>query len=232
MYIINILKNPEILFYLITTLMFICSLLVIISKNPVHSLLFLVLIFLFTTILFLTINVDFLAMLFLVLYVGAIVVLFLFVVMMLNVRILELRERIISYIPIAIIIMGVFLILILFILKLTFITPTSNTPDSIDLANTSFYQNFVDLFTHKDFNKFISETYTNFLILGDHANLAILGAVLYQDYAYLFLLAGIVLLVAMLGAIVLTHNQIKKSKRQDYYSQTNKDITKAIRHLK
>ena len=66
MYIINILKNPEILFYLITTLMFICSLLVIISKNPVHSLLFLVLIFLLTTILFLTINVDFLAMLFLV----------------------------------------------------------------------------------------------------------------------------------------------------------------------
>jgi len=59
-----------------------------------------------------------------------------------------------------------------------------------------------------------------------------LGAALYTDYVYLFLLAGIVLLVAMLGAIVLTHHQLSKSKRQDYYLQTNKDITKAIRHLK
>ena len=125
MYIINIIKNPNILFLIITILIVICALLVILSKNPIHSILFLVLIFVLTTVLFLTLNVDFLAMLFLVLYVGAIVVLFLFVVMMLNVRILELKERVISYLPIAIIIVGVFFLLILFVLKLNFLTESS-----------------------------------------------------------------------------------------------------------
>lgn len=229
MYIINVIKNPNILFLILTILIVICALLVILSKNPIHSILFLVLIFVMTTILFLTLNVDFLAMLFLVLYVGAIVVLFLFVVMMLNVRILELRERVISYLPIAIIIVSVFFLLILFVLKLNFLTESSTIQEE---NFAGMLKSVFDVF-HQDIHHLFKNGWSNsFLILESYNNLSLLGATLYTDYAYLFLLAGIVLLVAMLGAIVLTHHQLSKSKRQDYYFQTNKDITKAIRHLK
>ncbi len=73
--------------------------------------------------------------------------------------------------------------------------------------------------------------YISFSMLTTYNNLSQIGAILYEDYSYIFLLSGIVLLVAMLGSIVLTLNEDPKSKRQDYYYQTNKDITKAIRHL-
>lgn len=66
----------------------------------------------------------------------------------------------------------------------------------------------------------------------EYTNIEIIGAVLFLDYPYMFLLAGIALLVAMLGSIVLTLNSSAKSKRQDYYSQTNKIIINSIRHLK
>ena len=125
MYINNIISNPNLMFLSITLLITICAILVIISKNPIHSLLFLVLIFVLTTILFLTLNIDFIAMLFLVLYVGAIVVLFLFVVMMLNVRILELNERIISYLPIALTIVFIFFLLLLSIIMNNFLDDSS-----------------------------------------------------------------------------------------------------------
>lgn len=224
MYIINIINNPNILFITITFLIIICSLLIIINKNPIHSILFLVLIFVITTILFLTLNIDFIAMLFLVLYVGAIVVLFLFVVMMLNVRILELNERVISYIPIALVIVFIFFILILSVLTNNFLTEPSQ-------FNTNKF------FLFELFDNYFKSSYTNtissisFFNLTTYSNLSQIGAALYEDYAYIFLLAGIILLIAMLGSIVLTLNDSPKSKRQDYYYQTNKNITKAIRHL-
>lgn len=136
MYINNIISNPNLMFILITLLITICAIAVITSKNPVHSILFLVLIFVLTTILFLTLNVDFIAMLFLVLYVGAIIVLFLFVVMMLNVRILELNERIISYLPIAISIVLIFFFLIL----------TAIANNFLDIPQISETDNFASFF--------------------------------------------------------------------------------------
>jgi len=212
------------MFIIITLLTLICALLVIISKNPIHSILFLVLIFVITTILFLTLNVDFIAMLFLVLYVGAIVVLFLFVVMMLNVRILELNERIISYVPIAITIVSIFFLLILSIVSGNFFDETSTVNDN-NINNILF----------KDYINFINDKqifYTFFQNITTYNNLNLIAALLYKDYVYLFLLAGMALLVAMLGSIVLTLNRSAKSKRQDFYIQTNKDIIKSIRHLK
>lgn len=220
MYINNIISNPNVMFIAITFLITLCALLVIMSKNPVHSILFLVLIFTITTILFLTLNIDFIAMLFLVLYVGAIVVLFLFVVMMLNVRILELNERIISYVPIAIVIVLIFFLLILSIIMNNFLDNTEDSITEVFLKDSSNVLN----------NKQVS--YSSFLNLNTYNNLSLIAALLYSDYVYLFLLAGMALLVAMLGSIVLTLNSSHKSKRQDYYFQTNKDIVKAIRHLK
>lgn len=222
MYINNIISNPNFMFITITFLITICALLVIMSKNPVHSILFLVLIFTITTILFLTLNIDFIAMLFLVLYVGAIVVLFLFVVMMLNVRILELNERIISYVPIAITIVSIFFLLILSIISNNFLEESNEDNSLLSL----FLKN-----TPNDLNS-KQITYTSFQNLNGYSNLNLIGALLYSDYVYLFLLAGMALLVAMLGSIVLTLNSSNKSKRQDFYLQTNKDIVKAIRHLK
>lgn len=220
MYINNIISNPNVMFIAITFLITLCALLVIMSKNPVHSILFLVLIFTITTILFLTLNIDFIAMLFLVLYVGAIVVLFLFVVMMLNVRILELNERIISYVPIAIVIVLIFFLLILSIIMNNFL---DNTEESITEV---FLKDSINVLNNKQVS------YSSFLNLNTYNNLSLIAALLYSDYVYLFLLAGMALLVAMLGSIVLTLNSSHKSKRQDYYFQTNKDIVKAIRHLK
>ncbi len=224
MYIMNIMSNPNIMFIIITLLTLICALLVIISKNPIHSILFLVLIFVITTILFLTLNVDFIAMLFLVLYVGAIVVLFLFVVMMLNVRILELNERIISYVPIAITIVSIFFLLILSIVSGNFFDETSTVNDNN--INTILFKDYINFINDKQI------FYTFFQNITTYNNLNLIAALLYKDYVYLFLLAGMALLVAMLGSIVLTLNRSAKSKRQDFYIQTNKDIIKSIRHLK
>ena len=75
-------------------------------------------------------------------------------------------------------------------------------------------------------------SYSNFQNLKTYNNLSLIASLLYTDYVYIFLLAGMALLVAMLGSIVLTLNSSSKSKRQDYYIQTNKTIVKAIRHLK
>jgi NADH-quinone oxidoreductase subunit J len=217
-------SNPNIMFIIITLLTLICALLVIISKNPIHSILFLVLIFVITTILFLTLNVDFIAMLFLVLYVGAIVVLFLFVVMMLNVRILELNERVISYVPIAITIVSIFFLLILSIVSGNFFDETSSINDSS--VNSILFKDYINFINNKEI------FYTFFQNITTYNNLNLIAALLYKDYVYLFLLAGMALLVAMLGSIVLTLNRTAKSKRQDFYIQTNKNIIKSIRHLK
>lgn len=220
----NIMSNPNIMFIIITLLTLVCALLVIMSKNPIHSILFLVLIFVITTILFLTLNVDFIAMLFLVLYVGAIVVLFLFVVMMLNVRILELNERVISYVPIAITIVLIFFLLILSIVSGNFFDETSTITDST--VNSILFKDYINFINNKEI------FYTFFQNITTYNNLNLIAALLYKDYVYLFLLAGMALLVAMLGSIVLTLNRTAKTKRQDFYIQTNKDIVKSIRHLK
>jgi len=225
MHIINVISNPNLLFVIISFLMIISALLIITNKNPIHSILFLVLIFILTTILFLTLNVDFIAMLFLVLYVGAIVVLFLFVVMMLNVRILEINERIISYVPIAILIAFIFFILILSIITINFVNVNTSNVNHI-LSLKEIYDSYINVSKENLIN------YLSFKSLTSYNNLNIISASLYTDYVYLFLLAGILLLVAMLGSIVLTLTHQYRSKRQDFYFQTNKTVLNSIRHLK
>lgn len=210
MSILNQINNPNLLFLILTFLILTSAILIILSKNPIHSILFLVFVFIMTTILFLTLKVDFLAMLFLVLYVGAIVVLFLFVVMMLNVRILELNERVISYIPIGIVIIFIFFFLIISVINPTFLQTTIFFSEKTSNLNLITFEEVLNTFN----------------------NLSQIAHALYTDHVYSFLLAGLALLVAMIGAIVLTETNNPKTKRQDYYRQTNKDIDKAIRHLK
>ena len=155
-------------FYLFAAVTCLSGLMVVTSRNPVHSVLFLILAFFNAAGLFILLQAEFLAMLLVVVYVGAVAVLFLFVVMMLDINFVELREGFQKYRTLGIVI-GIILLAELF---------------------TTFFQLAGD-------SGALPET------TGVH-NTAQLGRVLYTEYVYLFQLAGLILLVAMIGAIALT----------------------------
>lgn len=192
---------------------------IITNKNPVHSILFLILVFTLTTGLLITLGVEFIAMLFLVVYVGAITVLFLFVVMMLNVKIVELNERFLKYLP-----MGLF-IGIIFFLEIIYLI--NDNLSQRDLTLSTFYDSF-----YSQLLEFYFIDYKNYFEITSLYNIEQIANVLYRKYVYLFLLAGLVLLIAMIGAIVLTLNQKHENKKQDYYIQTTRNINESIRYLK
>ncbi len=198
---------------IISILILINALMIIISKNPIHSILFLVVVFVCTTALLISLGVEFIAMLFLVIYVGAITVLFLFVVMMLNIKIIEINERFISYIPIGIFIGLIFLLEVLFLININ--------------LNPLNYHQFENIIINP--NYFVSSSnYFNIFFL---TNIEQLSNLLYSKFVYLFVLSGLILLIAMIGAIILTLNKKLNNKRQDFYLQTNRQINQAIKHL-
>jgi NADH-quinone oxidoreductase subunit J len=197
------------------------SLMLILTVNPIHSLLFLVLIFLLTTCIFLLLKIEFISMLFLVVYLGAIIVLFLFVVMMLNIRILSLNEKIITYFPISFFIFFGFFFELIVTLKKNFIFQETNSKLS---KNLDWIQEFL-FFNKINFNE-------NFELISKATNLHNIGVVLYTDYMHIFILGSIVLLIGMLGAIILTLQVTKKTKKQEYYDQNSKNILKSIKKIK
>ena len=171
-------------FYLFAIVLVASSLAVVVSRNPVHSVLFLILAFVNASGLFVLMGAEVLAMILIVVYVGAVAVLFLFVIMMLDVDFTELREGFSDYLPIGLVIGAVFLAELLLVAGGWIINP------AITKAITS-------------------------PIPGDISNTAALGLVLYTKYIHYFQLAGMVLLVAMIGAIVLTLRHKASVKRQD-----------------
>jgi NADH:ubiquinone oxidoreductase subunit 6 (subunit J) len=196
------------------------AIMIITNKNPIHSILFLVLVFVTTTGLLLLLGVEFIAMLFLVVYVGAITVLFLFVIMMLNIKIIELNERFIKYLPVG------FFIGLIFILEILFLINNNLTSEHLSLIDMYVNNNNYILLN----NYFIN--LNNYFEITSLTNLEQISNVLYTKFVYLFVLAGIILLIAMIGAIILTLNQKLENKRQDYYIQTNRQLNLAIRHFK
>jgi NADH-quinone oxidoreductase subunit J len=157
---------------------------VIVSRNPVHSVLFLILAFVNASGLFMLMGAEFLAMILVVVYVGAVAVLFLFVIMMLDVDFTELREGFLQYLPIGLVFGAIF---------------------------------FFELFLVVGFwviNPGITKSITS-AIPANVSNTEALGLVLYTQYIHYFQLAGMVLLVAMIGAIVLTLRHKVNVKRQD-----------------
>jgi NADH:ubiquinone oxidoreductase subunit 6 (subunit J) len=205
---------------ILSLIILINAIMIIISKNPIHSILFLVLVFVSTTGLLILLGVEFIAMLFLVVYVGAITVLFLFVIMMLNVKIIELNERFIQYLPIGLFIGLIFLLEVLFLLNNNLISPNINlTEVYINNITTTLLNNY--FIQSNDYFQVISLT-----------NIEQIGNFLFNEYAYLFFLGGVILFLAMIGAIILTLNQKLKNKKQDYYTQTNRLLHESIRHLK
>ena len=170
---------------------------VVLSRNPVHSVLWLILAFIASAGLFVLLGAEFLAMLLVVVYVGAVAVLFLFVVMMLDVDFLKLREGFARYLPLAIIIAGV--LLVEMILVSVAVVQNGAAADAVLGAPRP-----------------------------DVTNVEAIGRVLYTDYVYFFQAAGIVLLIAMIGAITLTLRHKPHIKRQNIADQINRPAAKAM----
>lgn len=203
------------IFYILFFLIIFNGMLIILSKNPIHSILFLVLVFVSTTILLIYLGVEFIAMLFLIIYIGAIIVLFLFVIMMLNIKIIEFNERFILYLPIAIFLGIVFIFEIFYLIN-------SNS----GLLFKEYY--FLEI--NDELKGYYFTDYFESLMAG--SNIEQLGILLYSKFVYFFFLGGIILLIAMIGAIVLTLNHKFANKRQDIYIQTVRSLQSSIRYLK
>jgi NADH-quinone oxidoreductase subunit J len=179
------------------------AVMVIAAKNPVHSVLFLILTFVNASGLFVLLGAEFLAMILIVVYVGAVAVLFLFVVMMLDVDFVELREGFLKYLPVGAVVGVIFLAELLLVVGGW--TIGSSPLGAITAPIPS---------------------------LAGVSNTEALGHVLYTRYIYYFQAAGLVLLVAMIGAIVLTLRHKEKAKRQNVADQVARTKDTAIEIVK
>jgi len=188
-------------FYFFSTIAVFAAIMVIVSRNTVYSVFFLILVFISISILFIMIGAEFLGMIMLIVYVGAVAVLFLFVVMMLNITEQltkqSSRKGLVNNISVGSII-GVIIFLELLVViggwkyKGTFV-PLSTINLNLDISNT-------------------------------HA----LGNILYTDYIHLFQISGMILLVAMIGAITLTFSKRENIKRQSYFDQIQREKDSAV----
>ncbi len=183
-------------FYAFALTTIVGGLLTVISRHPVHSVLWLILSFLSSAGLFVLLGAEFVAMLLIIVYVGAVAVLFLFVVMMLDVDFAELKAEMSRYMPLAL------LIGVVILMQLALAIGAWGFSEGIELRIAA--------------------------PVGGLHNTAALGMLLYDRYIMLFQLAGLILLVAMIGAIVLTLRHRPDVKRQDVLAQMFRDPAKAM----
>ncbi len=189
-------------FYILSGVLIFSALRVITARNPVHSVLFLILAFFNAAGLFLLMGAEFLALILVVVYVGAVAVLFLFVVMMLDVDFVELRQGARRYVPLGLLI-GLVLLAELVIVVFAWGEPI--------MAGAAVAQPIPG---------------------GEVSNIEAIGRVLYTDYVHLFQLAGLVLLVAMVGAIVLTLREREGVKRQSVPDQVAREKAVELKTIK
>ena len=209
-------KNMNFLFYLFSSLALLSGIMVIQARNPVHSVLFLILVFFNAAGLLILLGLDFFAMIFLVVYVGAIAVLFLFVVMMLNIKLAEINERKLRYLPIG----G--LLGILFLFEMFLIVDNDLIP-LLSSSKATNEKNIAQIYT-LDFTDWSA-------ILETVTNINAVGQLIYTYYFYFLLLASLILLVAMIGAIVLTMHKGVNVKRQEVFEQNTREFAKTITKL-
>ena len=186
-------------FYLFALGVIAVGLFTVVSRNPVHSVLWLILAFLSSAGLFVLLGAEFVAMLLVIVYVGAVAVLFLFVVMMLDVDFAELKAGMAQYIPIALLI-GIVIMM------------------ELSMA--------IGIWTFSPEAEALRSNVTP--AVGEVTNSEAIGLVLYDKYLILFQLAGMVLLVAMVGAILLTLRHRTYVKRQDVLAQMYRDPATAL----
>ena len=194
----------SIFFYTFSIIAVVSAIMVTVSKNTVHSVFFLILDFISISCLFIMIGAGFLGMIMLIVYVGAVAVLFLFVVMMLNVA-QQKNQWFASQESSEHIPVGLIISIIIFFELLIVIGGWKYKPDLFDLNNSV-----------KDFS--ISNTHS-------------LGQILYTDYIHVFQLSGMILLVAMIGAIVLTFRKREGVKKQSYLKQISRERSEGVQVL-
>lgn len=189
---------------------------VIYSTNTIYSAFFLILVFTSATALLLISEVEFLSLMLIIIYVGAITVLFIFVIMMLDINVLinKNKDNNFGYLPIICLIGFIFFIETYLMFSKTFIT----------------YFHFLD--SSLFFDKVFSKTIINHV--DTVSNIETLGQVLYTYYSFFFLVAGIILLIALIGAITLTKKNKKKERflTKNIYKQLSRDASKAIFNIK
>ena len=177
--------------------------LVIAARNPVHSVLFLILAFFNAAGLFVLMGAEFLAMVLVIVYVGAVAVLFLFVVMMLDINFVELRRGVLQYLPIGALIGILLLVELLVVLGGWVVIPQAASNAAAPIPP-----------------------------LDQVTNTQAIGRIIYTDYFYLFQAAGLILLVAMIGAIVLTLRKRPGARRQKIADQLDRKASDAIEIVK
>jgi len=194
----------SIFFYTFSFIAVISAIMVTVSKNTVHSVFFLILDFISISCLFIMIGAEFLGMIMLIVYVGAVAVLFLFVVMMLNVA-QQKNQWFASEESSKHIPVGLIISTIIFFELIIVIGGWKYKPDLFDINNS------VDTF-------YVSNTHS-------------LGQILYTDYIHVFQLSGMILLVAMIGAIVLTFRKREGVKKQSYLKQISRERSEGVQVL-
>ena len=180
----------ENLFYIFSTITILSSFFVVFSYNPVHSVLFLIFSFFNVAVLFLLSDAEFIAMTLIIVYVGAVAVLFLFVVMMLNINEVLIKEGFLKYFPLGLLLISIFLTELIFVFK------------------------DIDLFNPTDTGINIDS-----LLKQGNENTKALGLYLYTDFFIIFQISGFLLLVAMIGAIVLAHDNQLNIRSQNIIKQ-------------
>ncbi len=186
-------------FYMFATVAIAAGVMVISARNPVHSVLFLIAAFFNAAGLFVLMGAEFLAMILVIVYVGAVAVLFLFVVMMLDINVVEMRQGFLQYLPIGGLIGVILLIELLFVFASWTVTPDAGNVAALPMSD-----------------------------LAEVSNTRALGRLLYTKYLYFFQAAGLVLLVAMIGAIVLTLRPRKGVRRQKVPDQLRRTRAESV----
>ena len=190
----------SILFYIVSFITVFSCFLVVFSSNPVHSVLFLIFTFFNVAVVFLLSQAEFLAMTLIIVYVGAVAVLFLFVVMMLNINEVLVKEGFLKYFPFGLLLISIFFLELVFVFKDTQLQEQKIT--SMNISN---------------------------LIESGNQNTEAIGLFLYTDFFIVFQISGFLLLVAMIGAIVLAKNEnlnIKSQKPQHQKSLDRRNVIK------
>jgi NADH-quinone oxidoreductase subunit J len=188
-------------FYLFATICVASGVMVVSARNPVHSVLFLILAFFNAAGLFVLMGAEFLAMILVIVYVGAVAVLFLFVVMMLDINFVELRRGALQYLPVGLLVGFILVAEILFVIGAWVIGPDAATVRAAPMP-------------------------------ADITNTAAIGRILYTQYLYLFQISGLVLLVAMVGAIVLTLRRREGVRRQKIGTQIERQRSRTLEIVK
>lgn len=192
----------NLLFYFFSLILILSSLMIVVSQNSIYSVLFLVLSFVSSVCILFLLGCEFISLMFIIIYVGAIAVLFLFVVMMLDVKTANLTKDSLKYFP-----FGSF-VGIVFLSEITMLIP--NTFDKVNPYTESF----------------LSNLYVDWFFRLDHvSDIAAIGQILYTDYILQFLIAGNILLLAVIGPVILTlTTSVKSSKKQITFRQLSRSF--------